>query len=144
MEEEEVVDKKVVEKEEDNSLEATWEAIMGSKEKGSGPHLKKSETWSSGDKKKGGLSKYRVKVELKKWHSFRDMIERRNNYDGLQTPHEKSTHGRAWSSMEMAALTFHDEFKKRADAFIARFTHDIRLQRLESHQRFLDTINRAL
>lgn len=142
-EDDEVVDKKVVEvEEEEDSLEATWEAIMGSKEKGSGPHLKKSETWSSGDNKKGGLSKYRVKVELKKWHSFRDMIERTNHYnDG----HQKSTHGnRAWSSMEMAALTFHDEFKKRADAFIARFTHDIRLQRLESHQRFLDTINRAL
>uniref|UniRef100_A0A803MP63 Uncharacterized protein n=1 Tax=Chenopodium quinoa TaxID=63459 RepID=A0A803MP63_CHEQI len=127
-------------------------AIMESKGLGSMPQLRKSDTWSCGDgggeereKEKGeirGLSKYRVSGKLKKWQSFREMVERKTNIggdsgggDGREKP--------GWRSMDVA-LTFHDEFKKRADAFIARFTHDIRLQRLESDQRFLEMINRGL
>ncbi|KMT03767.1 hypothetical protein BVRB_8g189150 [Beta vulgaris subsp. vulgaris] len=153
----------VEEKEEEDDLDATWKAIMESKEKESGPHLKKSDTWSCGDgvdeKKKevnggmmGGLSKYKV-GELKKWQSFRDMVEMRENIgsdrggrggDGGDSGGDSGGGGeRGWRSVEVA-LTFHDEFKKRADNFIAQFTHDIHLQRLESDQRFLEMINRGL
>ncbi|XP_021714712.1 UPF0329 protein ECU05_1680/ECU11_0050-like [Chenopodium quinoa] len=150
--EEKIGEVKNTEEEEEDDLDATWKAIMESKGLGTRPQLRKSDTWSCGDGggkerekgkgEMGGLSKYRVRRKLKKWQSFREMVERKVNVGGDSgggDGGEKS----GQRSMDVA-LTFHDEFKKRADAFIARFTHDIRLQRLESDQRFLEMINRGL
>lgn len=113
----------------DDTLDATWEAIMEAKRKGSGPQLKKSDTWTAGNEK-GRLGREKIAAELKKWQTFRGAIEERENSRG----------GGGWRRVEAD----HDELKKRADAFISRFTHDIRLQRLESDQRFLEMINRGI
>ncbi|KAH9621829.1 hypothetical protein KSS87_010978 [Heliosperma pusillum] len=94
-----VVEEVKVEEVEVGTLDDTWKAIMEAKSKGSGPHLKKSETWSSGDRGGGGGDR---------------------------------------------RLTYHDELKRRADEFIERVNREMRLQRMESHQRFLDIINRGL
>ena len=117
---------------EEDTLDATWQAIMEAKNKGSGPQLKKSGTWTSGDRRGGKEKSGRCQVELKKWQTFKGGRREREN-GGV----------RGWRKMEMV-VTDHDELKKRADAFIARFTHDIQLQRLHSYQRFMEMINRGL
>lgn len=121
---------------EDDTMDATWQAIMEAKNRGTGPQLKKSGTWTSGDRRAWNQEKSaRHQVELKKWQTFKGAPEERESGGGGG--------GRGWRKME-AVVTDHDELKKRADAFIARFTHNIRLQRLESYQRFLEMINRGL
>uniref|UniRef100_A0A803N8M2 Uncharacterized protein n=1 Tax=Chenopodium quinoa TaxID=63459 RepID=A0A803N8M2_CHEQI len=117
--EEKIGEVKNTEEEEEDDLDATWKAIMESKGLGTRPQLRKSDTWSCGDG--GGKEREKGKGEMGGLSKYRS----------------------GQRSMDVA-LTFHDEFKKRADAFIARFTHDIRLQRLESDQRFLEMINRGL
>lgn len=120
----------------EDTLDATWEAIMEAKRKGSGPQLTKSDTWSAGNKK-GRLGREKIAAELKKWQTFNKVVGEKENRVG------GSSGGGGWRRMEVM-VSDHDELKKRADAFISRFTHDIRLQRLESDQRFLEIMNRGL
>ncbi|KAL9224324.1 hypothetical protein vseg_000370 [Gypsophila vaccaria] len=136
--------------EEVDTLDATWRAIMEAKNKGGGPQLKKSGTWTAGDRgggdgdgevgkvgSKGRLAKY--KVELKKWKTFSRDVKEESEFGGGGG----GGGGGLQKGVAEVALTYHDELKTRADAFIARVTHDMRLQRMESNQRFLDTISRG-
>lgn len=137
-----------MEGQEDDTMDDTWHAIMEAKNRGTGPQLKKSGTWTSGDRRVGKQEKSaRYQVQLKKWKTFKGAPEERENGvvggRGSGGGRGGGGGGRGWRKMEVV-VTDHDELKKRSDAFIARFTHNIRLQRLESYQRFLEMINRGL
>lgn len=137
-----------MEGQEDDTMDETWQAIMEAKNRGTGPQLKKSGTWTSGDRRVGKQEKSaRYQVQLKKWKTFKGAPEERENGvvggRGSGGGRGGGGGGRGWRKMEVV-VTDHDELKKRSDAFIARFTHSIRLQRLESYQRFLEMINRGL
>lgn len=135
------MDERGVEEEGEDTLDATWKAIMEANSKGQRVPLKKSDTWSSGDRGGGGGLKSakgkvgRLQMELKKWQTFR--VE-----GGGEERQNKGGDRGGWRRMEVV-VTDHEELKNRADAFIARFTNDMRIQRLESDQRFLEMINRG-
>ncbi|XP_060958440.1 uncharacterized protein LOC115700851 [Cannabis sativa] len=119
-------------KEEDNSsLEETWKAISA------GRKLKKSESWdvaprlvrADGDENDYGLKKMNGEDDPAVW-ARREMRKSETFSDRVSLRREKSMS--------------QEELNKRAEAFIKKVNNDIRLQRLESEQRFFDMVNRGL
>ncbi|XP_062160061.1 uncharacterized protein LOC133867344 [Alnus glutinosa] len=124
------------EKEEDDeedgdSLDATWKAIMEAQGKPVTQQLKKSDTWDvpprvarieaeRNDVAAGGADDpvAWARRELKKSDTFSDR-----------------------ASVKRDKSMSHEELTRRAEAFIKKFNNDMRLQRLESQQRFLEMVN---
>ncbi|XP_028779467.1 uncharacterized protein LOC114735859 [Neltuma alba] len=122
----------------DDSLDGTWRAIMEGQRKTATPMLKKSDTWTAtirkaepllvrgdGKAEDGGGGDDDdddpaawAKKELRKSETFNDTASLRR---------EKSMSP--------------EELYKRAEAFIKNFNRQMRLQRLESYQRFMERIN---
>ncbi|XP_061348029.1 uncharacterized protein LOC133293463 [Gastrolobium bilobum] len=114
----------------DDTLEATWRAIMEGQGKTMKPQLKKSDTWSARiakaepfhDKGEGDDDPVAwAQKELKKSETFNDRASLRR---------EKSISP--------------EELYHRAEAFIKNFNNQMKLQRLESYQRFRDMVNRRV
>ncbi|CAL0323889.1 unnamed protein product [Lupinus luteus] len=110
----------------DDSMEATWRTIMEGEGKMKKPHLNKSETWGARISKAEPFSENGdvddhvtwAQREFKKSETFNDRVSLRR---------EKSMSP--------------EELNKRAEHFIKMFNNQMKLQRLESHQRFLDMVN---
>jgi len=116
----------------DDSLEATWKAIMEGQEKTKKPYLKKSDTWTA---------------RIVKAEPFR-------NNGGFCGGDDDPV---AWAQRELKkSETFNDraslkreksmspeELNKRAEAFIKKFNNQMKLQRMESYQRFMKLVNRG-
>jgi len=118
----------------DDSLEATWKAIMEAQEKTKKPHLKKSGTWTARIVKAepfrnnggfcGGDGDDHVawaQRELKKSETFNDR-----------------------ASLKREKSMSPEELNKRAEAFIKKFNNQMKLQRMESYQRFMKLVNRGV
>ncbi|KAK7314743.1 hypothetical protein VNO77_33271 [Canavalia gladiata] len=116
----------------DDTLEATWRAIMEGQGKTMRPQLKKSDTWSAriakaepfqhnGDEGGDDDPVAWAQKELKKSETFNDRASLRR---------EKSMSP--------------EELNRRAEAFIKMFNNQMKLQRLESYQRFKEMVNRGL
>ncbi|CAJ2667176.1 unnamed protein product [Trifolium pratense] len=118
----------------DDSLEATWKAIMEGQEKTMKPHLQKSDTWTARIVKaepfrnNGGFGGDDdddpvawAQRELKKSETFNDR-----------------------SSLKREKSISPEELNKRAEAFIKKFNNQMKLQRLESYQRFMELVNRGV
>lgn len=106
--------------EEGDTMEATWKAITQRPIK---KHLKKSETWRVLDSEPSIASSSK---ELRKSETFNETV-RRSRGGPVREP-----------SIGL------DEFHRQVEAFIQKFNDDMRLQRQESDQRFLDMIKRGL
>nr|KYP71401.1 hypothetical protein KK1_010660 [Cajanus cajan] len=116
----------------DDTLEATWRAIMEGQGKTMRPQLKKSDTWGARIAKaepfkrngEGGGDDDPVawaQKELKKSDTFNDRASLRR---------EKSMSP--------------EELNRRAEAFIKQFNNQMKLQRLESYQRVREKVNRGV
>ncbi|XP_040366522.1 uncharacterized protein LOC121050498 [Rosa chinensis] len=117
-----LTEKPVTEEEvEDNTLDTTWNAIMERQGKPICKHLKKSETWDTPPRTTGLVRMAWARKELKKSDTFSDRV----------------------SMIREKSMT-QDELNQRAEAFINKINNQIRLQRLESDQRFRDMVNRGL
>ncbi|RDX84266.1 hypothetical protein CR513_34702, partial [Mucuna pruriens] len=110
----------------DDSLEATWRAIMEGQGKTMRPQLKKSDTWGARIAKAEPFQRNGddddpvawARKELKKSDTFNDRASLRR---------EKSMSP--------------EELNRRAEAFIKQFNKQMRLQRLESYQRSKERVN---
>ncbi|KAL5545356.1 hypothetical protein UlMin_009140 [Ulmus minor] len=120
--------------EEEDTMEATWKAIIEGQGVGKGRQLKKSDTWDvaprlvradgqpeilAGDEEVDPAAWARR--ELKKSETFSDRVSLRR--DKSMTP---------------------EELNQRAEAFIKKVNNEMRLQRLESDQRFIEMVHRGL
>ncbi|KAI5673879.1 hypothetical protein M9H77_14243 [Catharanthus roseus] len=109
------------EEEEDDTMEGTWRAINGEISKPENKQLKKSETWPHQKQRNWD------KRELKKSMTFNDSISIRCRGGLMRDP-----------SMSI------EEFNGKVEDFIKKFNNEMRLQRQESEQRYLEMINRSL
>ncbi|XP_027359151.1 uncharacterized protein LOC113867852 isoform X2 [Abrus precatorius] len=115
----------------EDTLEATWRAIMEGQGKTTKPHLKKSDTWGARIAKaepfnhngEGGDDDpvAWAQRELKKSETFNDRASLRR---------EKSMSP--------------EELNLKVEAFIKKFNNQMKLQRLESYQRFMEMVNRGV
>ncbi|OIW11998.1 hypothetical protein TanjilG_16109 [Lupinus angustifolius] len=113
----------------DDSMEATWRAIMEGQGNNMKPKLKKSDTWGARITKaepfteNGDVDDHVTwaEKELKKSETFNDRVSLRRDKSISQ-----------------------EELNRRAEEFIKKFNNQMKLQRLESHQRFLDMVNHGI
>ncbi|KAE9586119.1 hypothetical protein Lalb_Chr24g0398511 [Lupinus albus] len=110
-------------------MEATWRAIMEEQGKNMKPKMKKSETWGARINKAEPFSENGdvddhvtwAEKELKKSETFNDRVSLRR--DKSISP---------------------EELNQRVEEFIKKFNNQMKLQRLESHKRFMDMVNHAI
>ncbi|KAJ7970397.1 Cotton fiber (DUF761) [Quillaja saponaria] len=113
----------------DDTLDATWKAIMEGQGKPITGQLEKSDTWTARTKAEplddngDGVDDPVVwaRKELKKSDTFNDTVSLRRDKSMSQ-----------------------DELNRRAEAFIQKINNQHRLQRLESDQRFREMVNRGV
>lgn len=115
----------------DDTLEATWRAIMEGQGKTKKPQLTKSDTWAARIVKaepfcnnNGEYDEDPVawaQKELKKSETFNDRASLRREKSMSQ-----------------------EELNRRAEAFIKKFNNQMKLQRLESYQRFKEMVKHGV
>ncbi|XP_030472406.2 uncharacterized protein LOC115690253 [Syzygium oleosum] len=107
----------------DDSLDSVWMAIMESQGRRATRQLKKSDTWDSPPRVVTAARAEALpppptarpcRRELRKSDTFRERV------------------------------TNHDELHRRADEFIRKTNNDLRLQREESNQRYIERVNRGV
>uniref|UniRef100_A0A5B7CC37 DUF4408 domain-containing protein n=1 Tax=Davidia involucrata TaxID=16924 RepID=A0A5B7CC37_DAVIN len=103
----------------------TLEEAIGDGGGGGGRQLKKSDTWKTAGKEEDERSLEEAWRELRKSETFNHAPRLRV---GLRRDPSLSL----------------DELNHRVESFINKFNHDMRLQRQESDQRFLEMINRGV
>ncbi|KAL1541929.1 hypothetical protein AAHA92_26086 [Salvia divinorum] len=117
--------------EEDNTIDATWEAITGG---GKTKARKKSETWEAPPQRRRRprrLDSEEVVPTSPKWKDLR----KAETFNDAVTAMRRGGLVRRVPSMSL------EEFNQKVERFIKKFKDGIRLQRQESDQRFLDIIN---
>ncbi|KAJ9678178.1 hypothetical protein PVL29_022920 [Vitis rotundifolia] len=113
------------------SLEATWKAIVEEHGIPATRHLRKSETWdvppSCGD---GSSSLAPREREMRKSNNF---VEARSSFRKTQIPY-----------LRKDELLSHDELNRKVEEFIQKCRNEMRLERVESDERLMDILNRGV
>lgn len=113
------------------TLESTWRAITEGRHIPLKRHLKKSDTWENQCRQINLLDDLSPSPStVKKSETFKD----RTNYSPPPVPS---------SRLKKDPSLSQDELNRRVEAFINKFNQDMRLQRQQSIQQFMEKINRA-
>lgn len=123
------------ENEEADSIEATWNAITGGgTRKPKKKQLKKSETWDVPPLNTTAMHRLDSEEILPTTPAWKELRKSETFNDAV------SVTRRGGLIRRDPSMTL-EEFNQRVEAFIKNFNNYMRLQRQESEQRFLDTIN---
>ncbi|KAL9234104.1 hypothetical protein vseg_009011 [Gypsophila vaccaria] len=114
-----------------DTLESTWKAITEGRHIPLTRHLKKSDTWENADRQIDLLDSSPI-PEVKKSQTFTD----RTNHASPRVPSSNI-------KLKKEPSLGQDELNRRVEAFINKFNEDMRLQRQQSMQQFMEMINRA-
>ncbi|XP_058090262.1 uncharacterized protein LOC131236817 [Magnolia sinica] len=112
-----------------DTLDATWKAITEDRGKPLARQLRKSETWEVAPRVEAEPEPPALVAQrdLRKSETFND------------------TASSAWRGGLRRELSLSkEELNRRVEAFIKKFNNEIRLQRQESYQKFMELVNRGL
>ncbi|KNA02745.1 hypothetical protein SOVF_215780 [Spinacia oleracea] len=119
-----------------DTLESTWKAITEGRHIPLTRHLKKSDTWENQDRQIDLLDdSFPLPAVVKKSETFHE----RTNYLPPPPPPPASF----VTKLKKEPSLGQDELNRRVEAFINKFNDEMRLQRQESMQQFMEMINRA-
>ncbi|KAJ8434906.1 hypothetical protein Cgig2_003345 [Carnegiea gigantea] len=111
------------------TLENTWKAITEGRAMPLTRHLKKSDTWENHSRDINFLDSSSDDPAVKKSETFND----RTNYAPPPVP---------GSRLKKEPSPSQDDLNRRVEAFIKKFNEEMRLQRQQSIEQFMDRINR--
>lgn len=120
-----------------DTLESTWKAITEGRHMPLTRHLKKSDTWENHDRQIDLLDDDSppLPAVVKKSETFHE----RTNYLPPPPPPPLTTSAKLKKEPSLGQ----DELNRRVEAFINKFNEEMRLQRQQSMQQFMEMINRA-
>ncbi|XP_075500129.1 uncharacterized protein LOC142538716 [Primulina tabacum] len=123
------------ENEEEDSIEATWNAITGGgTRKPKKRQLKKSETWDVPPLNTTAMHRLDSEEILPTTPRWKELRKSETFNDAV------SVTRRGGLIRRDPSMTL-EEFNQQVEAFIKKFNNDMRLQRQESNKRFLDVVN---
>ncbi|XP_068646996.1 uncharacterized protein [Aristolochia californica] len=113
------------------TLDATWTAITGSNAK---PRLEKSETWNA----RPSI------VENNRLASARGELRKSETFNETSSDSPGSSYSRGGVGIRAReSQVIHDDLNRRVEAFIKKFNDEMRLQRQESYQYYMEMVNRG-
>lgn len=117
------------------TFETTWKAITDGRHVPLTRHLKKSDTWENHGRQFN--TDHPPSQVVSKSETFRD----RTNYDPQLLSSMNSSPSAA--KLRKEASLSQDELNRRVEAFIKKFNDEMRLQRQESMNQYMEMINRG-
>ncbi|KAL4292044.1 hypothetical protein GQ457_14G010210 [Hibiscus cannabinus] len=118
------------------TLENTWKMITEGKAMPLTRHLKKSDTWENHGRDINVEALSDPKAAMKKSETFRD----RTNYQPAPPEQVSSPPASAVKLRKEPSLS-QDELNRRVEAFIKKFNDEMRLQRQESLNQYMEMVN---
>ncbi|PIM98175.1 hypothetical protein CDL12_29346 [Handroanthus impetiginosus] len=120
-----------------DTLESTWKTITEGRAIPLTRHLRKSDTWERDAQVHGGTGRHHLLKEktpqkMTKSETFSDQTNTRS-------PSPASGSGKVKREPSLSQ----DELNRRVEAFIKKFNEDMRLQRQESLNQYMEMINRG-
>ncbi|KAL2476127.1 Protein of unknown function (DUF761) [Abeliophyllum distichum] len=127
-----------------DTLESTWKTITEGRAMPLTRHLRKSDTWERDNHHSHGSRHHQQQQQLEKTPEKMTKAEtfndRKNATSPLMTP---SPGGGGLGKLKKEPSLGQDELNKRVEAFIKKFNEDMRLQRQESLNQYMEMINRG-
>ncbi|XP_026408178.1 general transcriptional corepressor trfA-like [Papaver somniferum] len=122
--------------EQNDSLDATWTAIIEGRGKPPTKHLRKSDTWNVPPTV---ILPGQDKKELRKSETFNDVASTGSSGSG-----SSRGSGGGGGGLRRESSLSQDELNRRVEMFIKKFKNDMVLQRQESYKRYHEMVNRGV
>ncbi|XP_039065183.1 uncharacterized protein LOC120210546 [Hibiscus syriacus] len=121
------------------TLESTWKMITEGRAMPLTRHLKKSDTWENHSRDINVEALADSTAMTKKFETFRD----RTNYQPPPPVQVSSPSPASAVKVRKEPSLSQDELNRRVEAFIKKFNEEMRLQRQESLNRYMEMVNRG-